>query len=80
VTIPAGLACPGFAVGISGTGGNAATRSFVNGRTVSGGTGSALVFTNLSNGNSVTLRSNGAPQQATTNGTARRPSHPKVIK
>lgn len=53
---------------LSGTGGNTTTRSFVNGRTVAAGTGSTLVFTNLSTGKSLTLKSNGAPQQTTING------------
>lgn len=67
-TLPAGTACPNFAVNLTGTGGNTTTRSFVNGRTVAAGTGSTLVFTNLSTGKSLTLKSNGAPQQTTING------------
>jgi hypothetical protein len=67
MTFPAGTACPGFDVVISGTGGNFTTRSFVNGRTVTAGTGSSLVFTNRSTGQTFTSSSNGAAQQTTTN-------------
>jgi hypothetical protein len=67
VTFPAGTACAGFDVSVSGTGGNANIRSFVNGRTVTAGTGSSLVFTNLSSGQTVSFSSNGAVQQTTTN-------------
>ena len=67
IVLPAGTACPGFAVSILGTGGNATTRSFVRGRTVSAGTGSTLVFTNLSTGHTFATNSNGAPQQTVAN-------------
>ena len=67
VTLPAGTACPGFALHIVGSGGNYATRSFVNGRTVSAGTGFALEFTNVSTGETFTTKSNGAAQQRITN-------------
>jgi hypothetical protein len=67
LTLPAGTACPGFALHIAGSGGNYATRSFVNGRTVSAGTGFALEFTNVSTGETFTTKSNGAAQQTITN-------------
>ncbi len=66
-TLPAGTACPGFALHIAGSGGNYATRSFVNGRTVSAGTGFNLVFTNVSTGETFTTKSNGAAQRTITN-------------
>lgn len=65
--LPAGVACPDFAVRVDGTGGSNHTRTFVdqNGnpvRTITAGTGSALTFTNVSTGDQVVLRSNGAVQ------------------
>jgi hypothetical protein len=63
----AGQACPGFALHVEGTLGNNHTQTFVdkNGnpvRTITAGTGSALTFTNVSTGASLTLPSNGSVQ------------------
>ena len=65
---PAGLACPDFDLRIEGTGGLRVHRTFVDRdgevvRTLSTGTGSALTFTNLSTGASVSFSSTGAVQR-----------------
>jgi hypothetical protein len=57
VQFPAGQACS-FALDVSGTGGNGATRHETNGVTISAGTGSALTFSG--NGKTVSFTSNGA--------------------
>lgn len=67
ITLPAGTACPGFAVSIFGSGGNSADKTVGNGRIITTGTGSNLVFTNLATGATFALKSNGAPKQTTTN-------------
>ena len=70
--LPAGSACDGFAVSVAVSGGNQIVREFrdTNGnvvRTLSAGTGSALTFTNLSNGVTFSSTSNGAVGRATKN-------------
>lgn len=67
ITLPAGTACPGFAVSISGSGGNSSDKIVGNGRIITTGTGSNLVFTNVATGETLALKSNGAPKQTTTN-------------
>ena len=66
---PAGNACE-FDLQIDGSGGNQVQREFFdkNGnlvRTLSAGTGSALVFTNLGTGATLALQSNGAVSHVT---------------
>ena len=66
--IPAGIACADFDLRIEGTGGLRVDRTFVDRdgevvRTLSTGTGSALTFTNLSTGASVSFSSTGAVQR-----------------
>src|SRR5262249_44878590 len=61
---PAGLACT-FNLRIEGQGGNQIQRDFLdkNGdlvRSISAGTGSALIFTNLDTGATLSLKSNGS--------------------
>ena len=70
--LPAGTACSGFALGVSGTGGKNHTKTFVdaNGnpvRTIAAGTGSALTFTNETTLKALALRSNGAVQKTVYN-------------
>jgi len=67
---PAGNACE-FDLQIDGSGGNQVQREFFdkNGnlvRTLSAGTGSALVFTNLGTGSTFATKSNGAVTHVTT--------------
>jgi hypothetical protein len=69
VVFPAGNACP-FDLQIDGSGGHQVQREFFdkNGnlvRTLSAGTGSALVFTNLGTGATLALQSNGAVTHVT---------------
>jgi hypothetical protein len=71
VVLPAGLACE-FELMVAGTGGATVTREFTdaNGnivRTLTAGRGQALTFTNVSTGESVSLRSNGAVTTTTFN-------------
>jgi hypothetical protein len=71
VVLPAGLACE-FELMVAGTGGTTVTREFTdaNGnivRTLTAGRGQALTFTNVSTGESVSLRSNGAVTNTTFN-------------
>jgi hypothetical protein len=68
ITLPAGTACPGFAVSIAGSGGNSSVNTVGNGRTITTGTGSGLVFTNLVTQDTFSLKSNGAPGQSMTDG------------
>jgi hypothetical protein len=68
---PAGLACS-FELRIDGTGGNQVYREFVdrNGnlvRSITAGTGSALTFTNVDTGATLSTKSNGAVTQITYN-------------
>ncbi|MDC5698770.1 hypothetical protein OO014_16060 [Intrasporangium calvum] len=70
LTLPAGVACAGFDLGIEGTYGTWHWRDFTdrNGeviRTIGAGTGSALTFRNLSTDATVSFRSNGAVAQTT---------------
>jgi hypothetical protein len=70
--LPAGLACPDFALGVVGTGGNNHLRTFVDRsghtvRTISAGTGSALTFTNGSTGARLALRSDGSVTRTVAN-------------
>lgn len=63
--LPAGVACAGFDLRVEGWGGNQHFREFEDDdgnvvRTISAGTGSALTFTNLSTGATVSLKSNGS--------------------
>jgi len=67
ITLPAGTACPGFAVSIFGSGGNSSEKTAGNGRIITTGTGSSLVFSNVTTGKTFALKSNGAPKQTTTN-------------
>jgi hypothetical protein len=57
-SFPAGQACT-FQLDFSGRGGNFMTRQTNSIRTISGGTGSALTFTNAANGKTVSFPSNG---------------------
>jgi hypothetical protein len=62
---PAGLACSDFDLQIEGRGGNQVFREFTDKdgnvvRVLSAGTGSALVFINLSTGDTLSLKANGA--------------------
>jgi hypothetical protein len=71
VDFPAGLACA-FFLRIEGSGGNQIMREFLdkNGnivRTLTTGTGSALTFTNVDTGATLSLRSNGAVMNVTIN-------------
>jgi hypothetical protein len=71
VDFPAGLACA-FSLRIEGSGGNQIIREFLdeNGnivRILTTGTGSALTFTNLDTGTTLSLRSNGAVTNVTNN-------------
>lgn len=68
--LPAGTACD-FGVRIDGTGGHTITREFADKdgnvvRILSTGTGSALTFTNVGSGATLSLRSNGAVGRTTT--------------
>jgi len=68
LVLSAGLACESLDLKIQGWGGNRHTREFKdeNGhlvRVLDTGTGSALVFTNVASGKSLTTRSNGAVSQ-----------------
>src|SRR3954453_23434677 len=71
VTFPDGTACAGFDVQVDGFGaGPQAERTFVDRdgnevRTLSAGTGFALVFTNLAAGTSYSTRSNGTANHTT---------------
>ena len=70
VTFPAGVACPLFDLTVSGTGGNAEARVTQDHagrpvRVISAGTGSALVFTNESTQETLSLPSNGAVTRTT---------------
>src|SRR5690348_7145651 len=63
----AGEACT-FALNVSGTGGNSTLpRHSTDGMIISGGTGSALTFSNPANGKSVSFPSNGAASVTTVN-------------
>jgi hypothetical protein len=67
-TLPGGTACSGFDLGVSGSGGNSHTKTFLDAdgnpvRTITAGTGSALTFTNMLSGKTLSLRSNGAVQK-----------------
>lgn len=64
--LPAGQACS-FALEVSGTDTNSIVRHSNNGLIISGGTGSALTFTNLETGKSVSFPSNGAASVIHTN-------------
>jgi hypothetical protein len=66
VSFPAGEYCT-FAFVVSGAGGNNAVRHATNEKIISGGTGSALTFTNPANGKSVSFPSNGAVEISTPN-------------
>jgi hypothetical protein len=71
-TFPAGTACSGFDLGVSGTGGNSHVKTFydANGnpvRTITAGTGSALTFTNMLTGKTLSLPSNGSVQKTVVN-------------
>src|SRR4051794_12654243 len=57
--------CPDFKVGVEVAGGNLHTQTLQNGTEIDSGTGSSLTLTNLSNGNSITLPSNGSVTQTT---------------
>lgn len=81
VTFPAGVACSGFDLSISGTGGNFTQRAVANGRIVSAGTGSNIVFLNLSTGATYTFKSRGGSEQLTVNanGSARVASDGNIV-
>ncbi|MDQ1636322.1 MAG: hypothetical protein QOJ32_3131 [Frankiaceae bacterium] len=68
-SLPAGIACPGFALQFEGVGGNRQVHDFTDengvGRIVTGGTGASLTFTNLSTGKTLTLPSNGSTSKQT---------------
>jgi len=71
IELPAGVACSGFALRIETTGGHRVDRTFNDNnnkpvRTISAGTGGQVTFTNLSTGATLTLKSNGAVTQTTT--------------
>ena len=71
LVFPAGTAC-NFNLQIDGSGGNSHVREFTgkNGnvvRSIQAGTGSALRFTNLDTGNTVSTKSNGAVSHITFN-------------
>ena len=71
IDFPAGLACA-FDLRIEGQGGHQVQRDFLdkNGnlvRSISAGTGSALTFTNLDTGATLSLKSNGAVTHITYN-------------
>jgi len=71
IDFPAGLACA-FELRIDGSGGNQIERDFFdkNGnlvRSITAGTGSALTFTNVGTGATVSTISNGAVSQVTPN-------------
>lgn len=66
--LPAGVACPDFALGIDIVGGNQVYREFTDRdgnpvRTLSAGTGSELTFTNLATYESLTLGTGGSVTQ-----------------
>src|SRR3954453_1859846 len=62
--VPAGGACPGFALRVAGTGAKLHIRTFEDEdgrvRTLTAGTGFDLTFTNLTTGTTVSLRGNGS--------------------
>jgi hypothetical protein len=69
VSFDAGQACSSFQLDVFGTGGNVTTRHVNSTMTViiTGGTGSALTFTNDATGKSVSFPSNGVATITTTN-------------
>ena len=71
IDLPAGVACEDFDLRVEITGGNQVLKTFTdkNGtvRSLSAGTGSALTFTNLDTGTSLSLKSNGSVTQITSN-------------
>jgi hypothetical protein len=68
---PAGTACQNFDLHVEITGGNQVTKIFTaqsgNVRTLSAGTGSALTFTNLETGASLSLKAKGSVTQIRSN-------------
>ena len=73
IDLPAGAACADFGLRVEGIVGRNHTRTFVdeNGnpvRIIMAGTGSALTFTNMSSGEQLALRSNGAVQRTVFHG------------
>jgi|tagenome__1003787_1003787.scaffolds.fasta_scaffold20981226_2 hypothetical protein len=63
--VPAGGACPGFALRVAGTGAKLHNLTFEDAdgnivRTLTAGTGFDLTFTNLTTGSTVSLRGNGS--------------------
>jgi hypothetical protein len=65
VELPAGLACPGFALGIDIDGDAPVTREFHDRdgnlvKTIAAGKGQTLTFTNLDTGQTLALKANGA--------------------
>lgn len=65
VTLPAGVACPGFALRIQATPDDRVLKEFTDKdgnlvRSIQAGTGSQVTLTNVSTGQSLTLPSNGA--------------------
>jgi len=70
--LPAGVACPGFALHVEGSGDKRIERTFVdrNGnvvRLLAAGKGFALTFVNLSTGETLQLPSNGSVTRTTVN-------------
>jgi hypothetical protein len=66
--LPAGQACAGFDVLLAGTGDKRAIKEHDNGVLIEAGNGWDLTFTNLSNGHSITLLSNGSVNKSLTIG------------
>ncbi|HZL74769.1 MAG TPA: hypothetical protein VFB83_05270 [Propionibacteriaceae bacterium] len=64
--LPAGQACAGFDVLLAGTGDKRAIKQHDNGVLIEAGNGWDLTFTNLSNGHSITLLSNGSVNKSRT--------------
>jgi autotransporter passenger strand-loop-strand repeat protein len=72
IELPAGIACPDFALRVSWSGGNVHTKQFVDRdgnpvRTITAGKGFLLTYTNLDAGNSVTIRTDGSVSKTTYN-------------
>lgn len=60
---PANVACPDFALRITGTGSKARIIEFKNGSMITAGRGYLLTFTNLDTGESITIKAAGSVQK-----------------
>jgi autotransporter passenger strand-loop-strand repeat protein len=72
IEFPAGIACPGFELRVSWSGGNVHTKQFVDRDgnpvgTITAGKGFLLTYTNIDAGNSVTIRTDGSVSKTTYN-------------